>query len=155
LSEPQSPGPWYSPPPPEKKGLSTGAIIAIVVAVVVVVVVVGAIVASAFFAGVLQASNLRALPNIELSNAQGTYREDCGTYGTQTTNFQLSATVVNTGGAGYASFAYEVNGQQNDMKTYFFPADSHSVISDSFTVHACYGSAIPVYTVTLLSERPA
>ena len=75
-------------------------IITIVAAVVVVVIIVGAAVAFSFLTGVQQAANL-SKPNVAITNTDGTYTEDCGTYGTQTTDFHLSATLVNTGGAGF------------------------------------------------------
>src|SRR6266540_1967334 len=119
VSQPESPQ-WYPPPPPPKQGLSTGAIIAIVVAVVVVVIVVGAVIAGAFYSGIQQASNLP--PNVVVTNAHSSYYENCGAFGTQTTRWDWSATLVNTGGSGFADVGFDVNGQQVTQNTYYVAA---------------------------------
>jgi len=153
VSQPQSPQ-WYPPPPPPKQGLSTGAIVAIVVAVVVVVIIAGAVIAGAFFAGIQQSSNL-STPNIAVTNTQGTYSDDCGVYGTQTTTWDWSATLVNTGGNGFANIGFDVNGQQVTENTYYVGTTSQLPITHSSTLNACYGSTTPTYRIVLLSERPA
>lgn len=123
-------------------------------AVVVVVIVVGAVIAGAFFAGIQQASNL-STPNIAVTNGHSSYAEDCGAFGSDTTNWDWSATLVNTGGSGFADIGYDVNGQQVIQNTYNVGASSQVPITDSLTVSACYGSAVPTYNIVLLSERPA
>jgi len=151
VSQPQSPQ-WYPPPPPPKQGLSTGAIIAIVVAVVVVVIVVGAVIAGAFFAGIQQASNL-STPNVVVTNAQSRYYENCGAFGSQTTRWDWSAALVNTGGRGFADIGFDVNGQQVTQNTYFVAASYQTPITQSVTLHECYGSTTPTFDIVLLSER--
>jgi len=154
LSQPQSPAPWYPPTPPEKKGLSTGAIVAIIVGVVVAVIVVGALVAGAYFAGVQQSANL-ASPNMAITNMSSTYYDNCGVLGNHTTKWYFDATLVNTGGSGYAEVGYNVNGQQVTWNTYYVPSHSELPISDSVRVSDCYGSTTPTYTIVVLSERSA
>ena len=127
---------------------------AIVVAVVVVVIIVGAILATAFITGVQQASNL-SRPNINVTNLYSWYSEDCGVYGTQTTTWHFSATLVNTGGAGYADIGYDVNEQQVTTNTYYVASNYQLPVSTGVTVNACYGSTTPTYNVVLLSQRPA
>ena len=155
MSQPQTPPQWYPPPQSEKKGLSSGAIIAVVVAVVVVVIIVGGVLAVVFLTGVQQAANLSAKPNIAITNEHSTYTENCGVYGSQTTTFDFSATLVNTGCAGYVDIAYDVNDVQVTANTYYVSANSQLPISDGVTVNACYGSAIPTFSMVLLSERSA
>ena len=121
-------------------------------AVVVVVVVVGAVLAGAFFAGIQQASNL-STPNVAISNYHGSYTEDCSVYGSQTSAWDWSATLVNTGGAGFAEIGYNVNGQQVTHNTYYVSANSQLPISQSATVSACYGSTTPTYAIVLLAEH--
>src|SRR5256885_4077678 len=151
MSQPQSPS-YYPPQSPEKRGLSTGAIVAIIVAVVVVAVVVGAVVVGAFLAGVQNAAVL-SKPNVAVTNTQGTYAEDCGAYGSQSTTWDWSATLVNTGGAGFANIGFDVNGQQVTQNDYYVSAMSQLPITHSSTVNECYGSTIPTYRIVLLSER--
>ena len=155
MSQPQTPGPWYPPPPPEKKGIGTGAIVAIIVVVVVVVVIVGALAAYAFFAGIQQSANLLAQPNVTVTNAHGTYLEDCGAFGSQTTQWSFTADLVNTGGAGYAVLSYDVNGQTVTTNNYYVAANTQIPVSDGVTVHACYSTTTPTYDIILLSQRPA
>jgi hypothetical protein len=124
------------------------------VGVVVVVLVVGAVIAGALFAGVQQSSNL-STPNIAVTNTDGTYRENCGAFGDQTTTWDWSATLVNTGGGGYADIGYDVNGQQVTQNTYYVSAKSQLPITQGLTVNACYGSTIPNYSIVLLAERSA
>ena len=139
---------------PQKQGLSTGAIIAIIVAVVVVVVIVGAVVAGAFLAGVQQAAVL-SKPNVVVTNTHAYTTDDCGAYGTQTTEWQWTATLVNTGGAGYVEIGYDANDQQITQNTYYVSARSELPISQSATLNVCYGSTDPTYDIVLLAERPA
>ncbi len=73
---------------------------------------------------VLHAQNLPK-PNIVLTNVQGSYVQDCGVSGSQTTSFNVSITLVNTG------FSYLV----------------------TLKVHACYGVVPPTYTAVILSEQ--
>jgi hypothetical protein len=124
------------------------------VAVVVVVIVVGAVIAGAFFAGIQQASNL-STPNVVVTNTHSSYYENCGAFGTQTTRWDWSATLVNTGGSGYADIGYDVNGQQVTQNTYYVAASYQTPITQSLTVNACYGSTIPTYSIVLLAERSA
>jgi len=154
LSQPQSPAPWYPPPQPEKKGLSTGAIVASVVSVVVVVIVVGAVIAGAFLTGIQQASNLSE-PNVAITNYHGSYTEDCGAYGTNTTACDLTATLANTGGGGFVDIGFKVNGQQARSNTYHINAHSDLPIDESFSLDGCYGSTSPTYAIVVLSERSA
>jgi|SRR5438552_9424128 len=151
MSQPQS-SPYYPPPSPEKRGLSTGAIVAIVVAVVVVAVVVGAVIAGAFLAGVQNAAVL-SKPNVAVTNTQGTYTDDCGAYGSQSTTWDWSATLVNNGGAGFANIGFDVNGQQVTQNDYYVSAMSQLPITHSATVDVCYGSTTPTYDIVLLAER--
>jgi hypothetical protein len=121
------------------------------VAVVVVVIVGGAFIAGAFYAGIQQASNLP--PNVAVTNTHSTSYENCGAFGTQTTRFDMSATLVNTGGSGFADVGFDVNGQQVTQNTYYVAASYQTPITDSLTVNACYGSTIPTYNIVLLAER--
>jgi hypothetical protein len=122
------------------------------VAVVVVVIVVGAVIAGAFFAGIQQASNL-STPNVAVTNAHSSYTENCGTFGSHTTTWDWSATLVNTGGRGFADIGFDVNGQQVTQNTYFVSANSQVPITQGLTVNSCYGSTIPNYGIVLLAER--
>jgi len=153
MSQPQSPT-YYPSPSPKKQGLSTGAIVAIIVAIVVVVVVVGAVVAGAFLAGVQTASVL-SKPSVSVTNTQGAYTPDCGAYGSQSTTWDWSATLVNNGGAGFVSIGFDVNGQQVTQDNYYVSAMSQLPITHSSTVNECYGSTIPTYGIVLLTERSA
>jgi hypothetical protein len=121
------------------------------VAVVVVVIVVGAVIAGAFYAGIQQAANLP--PNVAVTNTHSDYYENCGAFGTQTTRWDWSATLVNTGGSGFADIGYDVNGQQVTQNTYYVAASYQTPITQSLTVSACYGSTIPTYNIVLLAER--
>src|SRR5437870_4646281 len=152
MSQPQ--GPTYYPSPSPKRGLSTGAIVAIIVAVVVVAVVVGAVVVGAFLAGVQNVAVL-SKPNVTVTNTQGTYAEDCGAYGSQSTTWDWSATLVNTGGAGFANIGFDVNGQQVTQNDYYVSAMSQLPITHSSTVNECYGSTIPMHRIVLMAERLA
>ena len=134
--------------------MSTGAIIAIIVAVVVVVIVIGVVVAGAFLAGVQQAAVL-SKPNVTVTNTHGYTTDDCGAYGTQTTEWQWTATLVNTGGAGYADIGYDANDQQVTQNTYYIAARAELPVSQSATLSACYGSTEPTYDIVLLAERSA
>jgi len=154
VSEPPSP-PYYPPPQPLKKqGLSTNAIIAIVVAVVVVVIVVGAVIAGAFLAGVQNASVLSE-PNVALTDTHGYVTGHCGAYLTNTTDWDWSATLVNTGGGGFVDIGYYVNGQQVSHNTYYVNAKSQLPITQSITLNECYGSTNPTYRIAVLAERSA
>ena len=153
MSQPQSPS-YYPPQSPEKRGLSAGAIVAIIVAVVVVAVVVGAVVVGAFLAGVQNAAVL-SKPKVSVTNTQGTYAEDCGAYGSQSTTWDWSATLVNTGGAGFANIGFDVNGQQVTQNDYYVSAMSQLPITHSSTVNVCYDSTTPTYDIVLLAERSA
>jgi hypothetical protein len=124
------------------------------VAVVVVVIVVGAVIAGAFFAGIQQASNL-STPNIAVTDAHSSYVEDCGAFGSHTTTWDWSATLVNTGGSGFADIGFDVNGQQVTQNTFYVSATSQHPITQGLTVNACYGSTIPSYSIVLLAERSA
>jgi hypothetical protein len=128
--------------------------VAIVVSVVVIVIVVGAVIGGAFLTGIQQASNL-SQPNIAITNYHGSYTEDCGAYGTNTTAFDLTATLANTGGGGFADIGFKVNGQQVRSNTYHINAHSDLPIDERFTLDACYGSTGPTYAIVVLSERSA
>ena len=101
---------------------------------------------------VLHAQNLPK-PNMALTNIGGTYVEDCGPSGSQTTTFNMTVTVVNTGGNGIANLGYDVNGQQITSEGYYVHANTQLPIRAIFTVQACYGTQTPTYTVVLLSEQ--
>jgi hypothetical protein len=103
---------------------------------------------------VLHAQNLPK-PNMALTNIGGTYVEDCGPSGSHTTTFNMTVTVVNTGGNGIANLGYDVNGQQITSEGYYVPASTQLPIRAIFTVQACYGAQRPTYTVVLLSEQAA
>jgi hypothetical protein len=123
----------------------------------VFVTITGLLVGSIFaysYIHVLQAQNLPK-PNVALTNIGGTYVEDCGPSGSQTTTFNMSVTVVNTGGNGIANLGYDVNGQQITSEGYYVHANTQLPIFHFVTVHACYGAQPPTYTVVLLSEQAA
>ncbi len=123
----------------------------------VFVTITGLLVGSIFaysYIQVLHAQNLPK-PNVALTNIGGTYVEDCGPSGSQTTTFNMTVTVVNTGGNGIANLGYDVNGQQITSEGYYVPANTQLPIRAIFTVHACYGAQPPTYTVVLLSEQAA
>ncbi len=103
---------------------------------------------------VLHAQNLPK-PNMALTNIGGTYVEDCGPSGSQTTTFNMTVTVVNTGGNGIANLGYDVNGQQITSEGYYVHANTQLPIRAIFTVQACYGTQTPTYTAVLLSEQAA
>jgi hypothetical protein len=124
------------------------------VAVVVVVIVVGAVIAGAFFAGIQQASNL-STPNVAVTDYHGTFTEDCGAYATNTTAFELTATLANTGGSGFVDMGFKVNGQQVRSNTYHINAHSDLPIDESFSLNGCFGSTSPTYAIVVLSERSA
>ena len=123
----------------------------------VFVTITGLLVGSIFaysYIQVLHAQNLPK-PNMALTNIGGTYVEDCGPSGSQTTTFNMTVTVVNTGGNGIANLGYDVNGQQITSEGYYVPANSQLPLRAIFTVQACYGAQPPTYTVVLLSEQAA
>jgi len=154
LSQPQSP-PYYPPPlPPQKQGLSTNQIIAIIGAVVVVAIVVGAVLVGAFLAGVQQSAVL-SKPNVAMTNTHAFTNVDCGVFATNTTTWYWSATLVNTGGNGFADVGYDVNGQQVTQNTYYVSATSQLPITQSASLNVCYGSTNPTYEIVLLAERSA
>ena len=116
--------------------------------------IVGALATYAFLSGVQQSSAL-SRPKIVITNIQSTYVDDCAAYGSQTSDVTFSATLVNTGGAGYADIGYDIGSQQVTANTYYVGASSELSISDGVTVHTCYGSTAPTYEIVLLQERPA
>lgn len=93
-------------------------------------------------------------PNMTITNVNGTYTQDCGPSGTQTTMFNMTWTVVNTGGHGIATFGLQVNGQLAWTAPYGYGIGAYSQqpIWWRITVHACYGAMVPTYTVVLLSQ---
>ena len=123
----------------------------------VFVTITGLLVGSIFaysYIQVLHAQNLPK-PNVALTNIGGTYVEDCGPSGSQTTTFNMTVTVVNTGGNGIANLGYDVNGQQITSESYYVHPNTQLPIRAIFTVQACYGAQPPTYTVVLLSEQAA
>jgi hypothetical protein len=123
----------------------------------VFVTITGLLVGSIFaysYIQVLHAQNLPK-PNVALTNIGGTYVEDCGPSGSQTTTFNMTVTVVNTGGFGIANLGYDVNGQQASSESYYVHENTQFPIIHIFTVQACYGAQRPTYTVVLLSEQAA
>jgi len=123
----------------------------------VFVMVAGLLVGSIFaysYIQVLHAQNLPK-PNVALTNIGGTYLEDCGPSGSQTTTFKMTVTVVNTGGNGIANLGYDVNGQHVASEDYYVAANSQLPIRHIFTVQACYSAQAPTYTAVLLSEQAA
>ena len=153
MGQPQT-HPHYSPSPLEKQGLSTRAIITIVLSAVAVVAIVGALLAGSFLSRILQSSSL-STPKVAVTNPQGSITDDCGVYSISTTTWTFTATLVNTGASGIANIGYNVNGQQVASNTYSVPAGSQLPISESVTLHQCYGSTTPPYSIVLLSERSA
>ena len=101
---------------------------------------------------VLHAQNLPK-PNIVLTNVQGSYVQDCGVSGSQTTSFNVSITLVNTGGEGIATVGYFVNGQQISNESYLVHASSQFSYLVTLKVHACYGVVPPTYTAVIPSEQ--
>ncbi len=51
-------------------------------------------------------------PNVAVTDTHGYTTDDCGVFGTQTTAWRWTATLVNTGGAGFVDIGYDANGQQ-------------------------------------------
>lgn len=123
----------------------------------VFVIVAGLLVGSIFASAIvtIQARQNLPRPNMVLTNIGGTYVENCGPFGSQTTTFNITVTVVNTGGNGIANLGYDVNGQQVLSEPYYVPANTQLPIRAIFTVHTCYGTQTPTYTVLLLSEQAA
>ena len=121
----------------------------------VFVTITGLLVGSIFaysYIQVLHAQNLPK-PNIVLTNVQGSYVQDCGVSGSQTTSFNVSITLVNTGGDGIATVGYFVNGQQIANESYLVHASSNFSYLVTLKVHACYGVVPPTYTAVILSEQ--
>ena len=73
--------------------------------------------------------------------------------GSQTTSFNVSITLVNTGGDGIATVGYFVNGQQIWNESYLVHASSQFSYLVTLKVHACYGVVPPTYTAVILSEQ--
>jgi hypothetical protein len=101
----------------------------------------------------IQARENLPKPNIVLTNVQGSYVQDCGVSGTQTTSFNVNITLVNTGGFGIATVGYFVNGQQIWNESYYVQPNSQFSYLVTFKVHACYGGIPPAYTAILLSQQ--
>ena len=133
---------------PRWKRLSTTIVFAVLVSLLV-----GSIFAYAVVT--IQARQSLPKPNIVLTNVQGSYVQDCGVSGSQTTSFNVSITAVNTGGDGIATVGYFVNGQQIWNESYFVHANSQFSYLVSLKVHTCYGTAVPTYTAVILSEQAA
>jgi hypothetical protein len=135
---------------PRWKRLSTTLVFAVLVTLLV-----GSIFAYAVV--VIQARQSLPKPNMSITNVGGTYVQDCGVSGSQTTTFNMTWTVVNTGGNGLAFFGFDVNGQRvwTYDYGYYVQANSQLPIRGIFTVHACYGTLVPTYAIVLLSEQAA
>jgi hypothetical protein len=142
--------PYWQPPPTQKRG----PLFWIGIAILIIIVVIGVAFAAAFSIGVFQAvSTSSEPPNINITNTSGTYQASAGCIlGSGSTEFTISATLVNTGASGYANIAYEVNGVQQATNTYYVGSQSQLPITQSFTVSTCY-STTPTYSVLLLSQR--
>src|SRR5207245_8721957 len=108
----------------------------------VFVTITGLLVGSIFAYSYIQVLHAQSLPksNMALTNIGGTYVEDCGPSGSQTITFNMTVTVVNTGGNGIANLGYAVNGQQNTSEGYYVPANSQLPLRDIFTVQAWKGT---------------
>src|SRR5260370_8295278 len=102
---------------------------------------VGSVLGYSYIQG-LHAQNLPK-PNVALTNIGGTYVEDCGPSGSQTTTFNMTVTVINTGGNGIANLGYDVNGQQITSEGYYLPANSHLPIRAIFTVQTSHAAQAP------------
>jgi hypothetical protein len=133
---------------PRWKRLSTTVVFAVLVCLLV-----GSILAYAVVQ--IQARENLPQPNMSITNVGGTYVQDCGASGSQTTTFNMTWTVVNTGGNGLAFFGFDVNGQQVYTYNYgyYVHANSQLPLSGIFIVHACYGTQVPTYTVVLVSQQ--
>ena|SRR5438552_18641833 len=147
MSQQPPPPSYYPPAPPQKSGMSTEAKVAVIVGVIVVVIIL-ALVAGAF-------RQQAAEPNIEVTNRQGTYSRFCGSYYSNTTTWTLSATLVNTGGRGYAEIAYRLNGATVTSNSYFVNSQSSLDISYGFTLNSCQDPASSTYNIIVLSQRGA
>src|SRR5260370_42229918 len=99
---------------------------------------VGSVLGYSYIQG-LHAQNLPK-PNVALTNIGGTYVKDCGPSGSQTTTFNMTVTVVNTGGNGIANLGYDVNGQQITSEGHYVHANTQLPIFHIVTVHAIYGA---------------
>ena len=152
--QPPSPPPAYYPPsPPQKSGLSKDAKVVIIVGIVVVAVFV-----LGLRIGTLQqqaAQQQAADPNIEVTNRQGVYSRDCGGYASNTTTWTLSATLVNTGGRGYAEIAYQLNGATVTSNNYFVNSQSSLDIRYAFSLNSCQDPAGSTYSIVVTSQRGA
>ncbi len=147
--QPPSPPPVYYPPsPPQKSGMSKEAKVVIIVGVVVVAVIILALIVGAF-------QQQASVPNIEVTNRQGLYSRDCGVYASNTTTWTLSATLVNTGGRGYATIAYELNGATVASNSYFVNSQSSLDIRYGFTLNSCQDPTSSTYNIVVLSQRGA
>jgi hypothetical protein len=133
---------------PRWKRLSATVVFAVLVSLLV-----GSILAYAVVQ--IQARENLPQPNMSITNVGGTYVQDCGASGSQTTTFNMTWTVVNTGGNGLAFFGFDVNGQQVYTYNYgyYVQANSQLSVSGIFTVRACYGTQVPTYTVVLVSQQ--
>ncbi len=133
---------------PRWKRLSATLVFAVLVSLLV-----GSILAFAVVQ--IQARENLPQPSMSITNVGGTYVQDCGASGSQTTTFNMTWTVVNTGGNGLAFFGFDVNGQQVWTYNYGYYVHSNSQLSLSgiFIVHACYGTQVPTYTVVLVSQQ--
>jgi hypothetical protein len=133
---------------PRWKRLSTTVVFAVLVSVLA-----GSILLYGF--NTIQAYQNRPKPNVAITNIRDTYTQDCGPSGSQTTTFNMTLTLVNTGGNGIATIGYDLNGQQVSSEGYYIEANSQLPIINVVIAHACYGAAVPTYTAVLLSEQAA
>jgi hypothetical protein len=134
--------------------MSEGAKVAIIVVVIIVVIVVGGFTAAVLPAIQRSASQLNA-PNVNVTNGHAYGTENCGLLGDQTTSWSFTATLVNTGGQGYADVNFEINGAIVTSNTYFVGAQSSLPISDAVTLHVCQVPSTSNFNIVLASQRSA
>ncbi len=137
--QPPAPPPPYPPP---KSGMSAGAKAAIIVGAILAVIIV-ALIASAFIV---------AQPSIHVTDAHAYSVEDCGFLGSRTTRWSFSATLVNTGGRGYAEVAYQINSTTVTSNNYFVNSQSSLLVSASVDLSVCHVSKSSTFDIVVLSQ---
>ncbi len=76
-----------------------------------------------------------------------------GNYGI--TNWNWSATLINTGGGGFAEVGYYISNNQATTNSYYVPAHSQIFVVESLAINSCYyvSTSLPTYNVVVLSQR--
>jgi len=154
MGQPQGPASPGGPiPSTGPLGLTRNAKIIIIVGVVAVV--------AAGIGGAAYYVELQ--PKIVVTNTDAYYSQSygCSYGGSRYTTWHWSATLVNTGGGGFADIGYVVSDPvtgkdlQASSNTYFVPAHSQLSIEASQDIDGCYAStpSTPSYDIVVVSQR--